>query len=64
MADALGSGPSDRKVVRVQLPLPAPHQGSQTLWQGPDGGRPASWVALYRQEPVAMLDKQPIMVVS
>lgn len=24
MADALGSGPSDRKVVRVQLPLPAP----------------------------------------
>lgn len=64
MADALGSGPSDRKVVRVQLPLPAPHQDSQTPWQAPNDGRPVQWIVLCGQEPVAMLYKQPIMAVS
>lgn len=64
MADALGSGPSDRKVVRVQLPLPAPHQYSGTLWQTPDAGRPVLWIALYGQGAVAMLHKQPIIAVS
>jgi hypothetical protein len=31
MADALGSGPSDRKVLRVQLPLPAPLSDSSSV---------------------------------
>ncbi len=43
MADALGSGPSDRKVVRVQLPLPAPRQDIQALWQKLDFRCPIAW---------------------